>query len=421
MENIEICEAIPVKGSYDMIVAGGGVAGVAAALAGARAAKHVLLIEKTISLGGLATIGLVNLFVPMCNGRGTQIIKGMAEEFLRLSVKYGFDTIPEEWKDGEPGEGVTTRYVTKFSPAIFSMQLTELMRENGVELLFDTVVSRPVMDGNHCKGLIVENKSGRSFYGAKMVVDVTGDADILYRAGVPTVQGENYHTFYGFGATLKSCQAAVDAGDIYRMTRVYHGGTASLYGTGHPEDMARYTGTDAEDITRYVVTNHAELLGKIKKDERKSRDVYGIPAMCQFRTTRHIDGDYTLKVEDAYRHFEDSVGAICDFDRKDYLFEIPYRTMIRSGFDNLITAGRCAAAEGYAWDILRVIPPAIISGQAAGTAAALAIDTETGIDRIDISRLQESLAGADVMIHFDDALIPADREASGEFYDLGHI
>lgn len=83
-------------GEYDVIVAGGGVAGVAAAVSAARMGKKVLLTEKTISLGGLATIGLVNLFVPMCNGRGTKIIKGMAQEFFDLAVKYGFDSIPED-------------------------------------------------------------------------------------------------------------------------------------------------------------------------------------------------------------------------------------------------------------------------------------------------------------------------------------
>ena len=86
---IERTEKIPFYRNYDVIVAGGGVAGVAAALAAVREGKRVLLIEKTCILGGLATIGHINFFVPMCNGRGKQIIAGMAEELLRLSVRYG--------------------------------------------------------------------------------------------------------------------------------------------------------------------------------------------------------------------------------------------------------------------------------------------------------------------------------------------
>ena len=153
---------------YDVIVAGGGVAGVAAAVSAGRMGKSTLLIEKTIGLGGLATGGLINLFVPMCNGRGVQIIKGMAEELLQLSVKYGYDTIPEAWKNGEPGNGEKTRYISKFSAPIFTMALTAFIKEEGVDILFDTLITAPVMEGNVCKGLIVENKTFHcSCYGRK--------------------------------------------------------------------------------------------------------------------------------------------------------------------------------------------------------------------------------------------------------------
>ena len=118
-------ERIPVRGEYDLIVAGGGVAGVAAAVSAARMGKRVLLIEKSVSLGGLATIGLINMFVPMCNGRGKQIIFGRCEKWVRDSVKYGYDTIPEPWKNGEPKEPTDVRYLTWFSPYIFASQMTE--------------------------------------------------------------------------------------------------------------------------------------------------------------------------------------------------------------------------------------------------------------------------------------------------------
>lgn len=421
MNTFEITEQIPVKGEYDVIVAGGGVAGVAAALACARRSKSVLLIEKTICLGGLATSGLVNLFVPMCNGRGKQIIKGMAEEFLRLSIKHGYDTIPDEWKNGEPGEGAKTRYLTRFSVPIFIIELTRLMNDNGVKLLFDTVISKPVMENGHCKGLIVENKSGREFYGAKTVIDASGDADVLYRAGVPTVQGKNYYTFYTYGANTETCRNAYEAKDMSKLTRAYFGGPADLYGRNHPEGMKYFTGTDVEDISDYIIKNHNELLKNIENDDRKGRDILEIPTMCQFRTTRHIDGEYTVQETDTYRHFEDSVGAINDFDRKDFLFEIPYRAMIKKGFDNLITAGRCVAGNGYAWDVIRVIPPAIITGQAAGEAAVLSIESGKPIYDIDVSELQNRLEKADVMIHFDDSLIPKDISKSGERFETDHI
>lgn len=406
---------------YDVIVAGGGLAGVAAAVSAKRMGKSVLLIEKTVGLGGLATTGLVNLFVPMCNGRGVQIIKGMAEELLRLSIKYGYDTIPEPWKNGEPGQGKTNaRYITNFSAPIFTMVLTEFVKGEGVDLLFDTIITEPVMKDGVCSGLIVENKTGCQFYGAKMVIDTTGDADVLYRAGVPTVQGQNFHTYMVQVVNMDTCREALEKKNMARLYTKIFGGNVNLYGTNQPKDKPTREGTTAEDITEYFIENHKECLDRMRDSDRNERTVVTLPNMPQFRTTRHIDGEYTLKAEDAYKHFDDSIAAICDFDRRDYLYEVPYRTMIKKGFPNLITAGRCAAGEGYGWDVLRVIPPAIITGQAAGIACSMAIDDKVSITDVDITKLQTELEKQNVMIHFDDALIPK-TEASDTKADIGHI
>ena len=409
-------------GDYDIIVAGGGVAGVAAAVTAARLGKKTLLIEKTVGLGGLATTGLINLFVPMCNGRGVQIIKGMAEELLRLSIKDGYDTIPEEWRYGEPGFGKTNvRYVTRFSAPIFTMALTELVKNEGVDVLFDTVIIQPVMEGNVCRGLAVENKTGCEYYSAKMIVDTTGDADVLYRAGVPTVQGGNFHSYFTMGADVESCREAAEKRNMSKLYGYkFTGGAASLYGDGQPEGKPLRAGTTVRDVTDYIIENHIECLENLRKTDRLERTVVALPAMPQFRTTRHIDGDYTLKTEDAYRHFDDSIAAICDFDRRDYLYEVPYRTLIKTGFPNIITAGRCAAADGYAWDVLRVIPPAIITGQAAGNACAMAIDSGSAIYEIEVEQLRAKLEKQNVMTHFDDSLVP-EHEAADLHEDTGHI
>ncbi|MEE0867057.1 MAG: FAD-dependent oxidoreductase [Clostridia bacterium] len=407
---------------YDIIVAGGGVAGVAAAVSAKRMGKNVLLIEKTIGLGGLATTGLIDLFVPMCNGRGIQIIKGMAEELLRLSIKYGYDTIPEPWKNGEPGGGETTRYITRFSAPIFTLSLTELLKEEGVDILFDTIIVQPVMEDKFCKGLVVENKSGCSYYGAKMVVDTTGDADVLVGAGVPTVKGKNYHTYLTKGANIESCKNVVESGNISKLYDYkYNGGTVSLYGKEQPEGKPPRIGISAKEVNEYVIENHLECIENLKKSDRMERTIVSLPSMPQFRETRRIDGEYALKETDTYRHFEDSVGAICDFDRRDYLYEIPYRTMIRKEFPNLITAGRSAAAEGYAWDVLRVIPPAIITGQAAGIACAMALDDNKIIADVDIKKLQSELEKENVMIHFDDSLVPSEERADSSGHVEGHL
>jgi len=396
--------------SYDVIVAGGGVAGVSAALAAKRMGKSVLLIEKSIILGGLATLGLINLFVPMCNGRGRQIIKGMAEELLRESIKYGYDTIPADWLNGEPGDQAKTRYVTRFSANIFALVLTDMLTNEGVELLLDTVVTKPVMEDGHCKGLIVENKTGRGYYEGKIIVDTTGDSDILYRAGVPTYQGGNYFTYCAISTNLDLMKKAIETGDVSRAFGYSWGGNANLYGGNHPEDMPLFPGTTAENVTEYIVNNQKLLLEKIKDQNRTSREIVTLPGMAQFRTTRRLVGDYELKGEEYYTHFEDSVSALCDFELRDRLYELPYRCLVKTGFDNLITAGRTVSASGWAWDVTRVIPPAIVSGQAAGVAAAIAIDSNKPIFGIDVEKLQEILEKQNVMLHFDDSLIPEDRD-----------
>lgn len=395
---------------YDVIVAGGGVAGVAAAVSAARMGKRVLLIEKTITLGGLATIGLVNWFVPSCNGRGTNIVKGMAKEMFDLSTKYGYDNVPEEWQNGnEPGEGATTRNVTKFSVNIYIMQLTKWLKDENVDILFDTVVSQPIMEKGRCTAVIVENKTGTQCYEADIVIDATGDADVLYRAGVPTVQGKNYHTFYTRITSLEDCANAIREKDIKMIyKRMVYGGTANLFGEGQPENKPLWLGTTAQDVTNYVIENHLEVLEKIANDNRKERDISELPYMPQFRTTRRIDGEYTLTTADVYKHFEDSISAMNDFEHRHFLYEIPYRVMVKKGFDNLIAAGRITSGDGYGWDLLRVIPPAIITGQAAGVAAAIAIDDKKAVCDIDITKLQKILKGQNVMIHFDDNLV--DRE-----------
>ena len=131
--------------------------------------------------------------------------------------------------------------------------------------------------------------------------------------------------------------------------------------------------------------------------------------MPQFRTTCHIKGDYSLKVSDAYKHFDDSVCAINDFEHRDHLWEVPLRTLVRKDYPNMLTAGRSADGTGYGWDLLRVIPVAILTGQAAAHAAVLAIDDKVGAADVNIRILQNNLEKDDVMIHFPDSYIPEDR------------
>lgn len=407
--DITITKKLSMKKEYDIIVCGGGVAGVAAAVTAANHGHSVLLLEKSNILGGLATLGLINFFVPMCNGRGKQIIFGLCEKWTRMSALYGYDTIQPEWKDGEPKEPTTVKYCQRYSPYIFALQLTEEIGKCGADLLFDCIACDPVMEGNVCKGVITESKGGTEYYGCKMLIDVTGDCDVLRRGGVPVVAGENFYTYVGKMINLDTCQKAIDSHDIRLAFTGLAGGSINLYGDNQPADIPRWSGLSAEEVTDYLVRNQLHMLDKLKGDDRFSREIAMLPMMPQFRTTAHIAGDYSLKVQDVYKHFDDSICAINDFEHRDHLFEVPLRTITRKDYPNMLTAGRGASGIGYGWDLLRVIPPAIITGQAAALAASHALKEKTGVAQVDIRALQHALEKENIMVHFPDEYIPEDR------------
>ena len=400
-EYIQYTEKIPVGKPFDVLIAGGGVAGCAAALSAARQGMRVLLLEKSVTLGGLATLGLINYFEPLCDGRGRQILSSMTEEFLWLSVKYGYDTLPGVWRDKPASHTTEERYDTLFSPNLFALALMELLTGDGVQLLLDCKAMKPVMRDGYADGVIADCKEGCVFYPSKMIVDATGDADLLAAAGIPTVNGKNFFTYVAQGVSLESCARAVETGRINRALFNVHGGNATLYGKNQPEDRKLYEGLTAAEITEYIIDNQKLLLDKYRLNNRYSRDIATLPGMPQFRTTRRIDGDYTLTMDDAFKRFDDSIGVTCDFDHRDTLMEIPYRALMRTGFHNIITCGRTISASGYAWDLTRVIPPAILTGQAAGISAAVAAQSGQGIDTLDISEVQQRLDNAGVMIHDD--------------------
>ena len=414
MEKIIRTSEIPVRESCDVLVAGGGVAGVTAALCAAARGKKVVLLEKSCMLGGLATLGLINYFVPMCNGRGTQICKGMAETLLRKSAEFSWDTIPDVWQNGDPEDKSTAcpRYTCRYSANVFAVVLTDELKRAGVELLYDCIAADPVMEKGRCVGVVTESKSGKQFIRAKMVIDTTGDADLLRRSGMPTVAGKNFYTYAAKAVTLDSCRKALEAGDIGKVYTGIGGGGINLFGKNQPADKPQWSGLTVDDVSDYLIDNQSVILEKLKKSDRKTRDIVMLPGMPQFRTTGRIDGDYTMTTDDVYRHFDDSVCAVCDFEFREFLYEVPFRALTRKGFPNLITAGRSASGDGYLWGVLRVIPPAILTGQAAGEAAVLAIESDCAITDVNIAELQRRLAAGGVMIHFPDELVFDDHDTA---------
>jgi hypothetical protein len=320
-------------GEYDVIVAGGGVA----------------------ILGGLATAGHIAIYLPLCDGMGNKVIGGIAEELLLESIRYGGGNLPPEW-EGRPNRVDTQkRYKTEFNAPAFVLALDRFIGEARVDLLLDTVFCTPVMEEGHCKAVIVENKSGRQAYLCRAVVDATGDADVLTRAG----------------ALLK----------LFFM--------GDHTGGGLTEGVPKYYGTDVRQVSEFLLKCRDLALEELIKQEKDKLVFASFPSMAQFRTTRWLEGEYVLGPVDLHRRFEDSVGCVGDWRQAGPVYEIPYRTLYSEKVSNILAAGRNISADGDTREVTRVIP----------AAAALICESDSAADDVDISRLQQILVGDGMLVH----------------------
>lgn len=391
----------PILGTYDVIVVGGGIGGVSAAVSARRTgAKKVLLLEKSVQFGGLATLGLISWFEPLCDGKGRKLMYGMADELMQLSMRYGPDCLPDVWRNNPDKTTSRMRFATHYSPAMFALALDQLLKESGIDVLLDTLAVKPVMDGRICKGVVVENKTGRGYYGARVVIDATGDSDILARAGVPCEFGKNYLTYIAYQTDFEAIAKAEKRNNILFVRKWVNPGS-DLWGNGHPEDKPLLTGVTAEEITKFVLDGRSMLFDRLKNDNRSARDITVLPSMAQLRTTRRMVGEYTLTEEDEGRQFGDSIAVAGDFQKRGKWYEIPYRVLFNPKFENLLTVGRSISSSGWAWEVTRVIPVAAASGQAAGTAAAISSEQNKAVQAVDIGELQQRLMDKGVKIHLN--------------------
>lgn len=411
---------IPLLAEYDVIVVGGGVGGCAAALAAAREGMKTLILEKTVALGGQATLGHVTCYQPLDDGYGNQVIGGISEEFLKLSIKYGYDNLPGEWRKRlgiEDGRGqdeemwshynADLRCQTMFNMPAFVLALDEIMEREGVDVLFDTVVCKPVMDGNTCTALIVENKSGRGAYSAKMIVDASGDADVFFRGGAQCSVEENYITYIGYHTDFAHMQDAIDHQNMYRALPDWlFLGFRPLGGTGK---IKTYLGTTADGVNSFIKDARKLAFDYLKEHFGPDYTLLSIPGIPAFRRTRRINGFHTLTPDDYFCHFEDSIGITGDWRRIGPVIEIPYSSMIDPKLTNVLAAGRITASAGDAWELTRCIPPAAVTGEAAGIAAAMAIRGGYTVRQMPVAELQKKIQEKGGFIHMDDHVIASEK------------
>lgn len=398
--NIPACE-LEVSAKADVLVVGGGIAGVAAALAAARNGAKVTLIEREYGIGGMATLGLIAIYLPLDDGLGNQVIYGIGEELLRLSIKHGCEGIsPKVWLEEAPlEERKKHRFSAQFNPCLFALEMEKLLQDVGVEILYGTVATAVIKDGDNIAAVVIENKSGRSVIECGSCIDCSGDADIAYLADAETKLHEggnglaSWYYYYRdsnvklkmFGLADLPVSKAPASGDPYGNAKV-----ASL-------DNMRFSGVDGKELSKAVLLAHGKMYDDILAQKTTCPDYapVSISSIPLVRMSRRICGEYTLDESENRKYIEDSIGLTGDWRRPGPCFELPYRSLYSAKVPNLICAGRIISVTDSMWDVTRVIPGCAVTGEAAGTAAAIT----TNFAELNVKKLQEALFANGVKLH----------------------
>ncbi len=397
---------IPVVADVDLLVCGGGIAGFAAAVCAAQNGAKVMLLEKYPFLGGLVTAGLVITTPPLDNGLNRKIAQRLAD---RAVYARCLNSGPEV----EPFE------MHAIDPEIVKYELVHMLQEVGVDILLHTYVTSSLMEGNVIRGVIIENKGGRQAIRAKMVVDATGDADVAAFSGAPFRLVKKPMTMMfnmvsvdiprvlakigNWGNLKKVIKEAMDKGELSfdlgifmefnapgihaeklvydDELNVWSGNLLNMDGV-NPYDL-----TKAELITREHVMRMATYLKKNVPGFEKSRIEY-TATQVGVRATRQIVGEASPTTEEVRtKKFDDTV--VKPYLRKE--LRLPYGSIIPRNVENLLVAGRCISAQEEAMAALRLIPVCSATGEAAGTAAALALRKGIFPRKLDIRLLQDNL------------------------------
>lgn len=385
----------------DVLVCGGGFAGISAALAAARMGRKTVLLEREYLLGGLGTAGLITIYLPLCDGVGRQVSFGIAEELLRLSISMGWeDKYPENWLDSDDPSGRnehSKRFQVRYNAQLFAMLAEELLLKEGVEILYGTYAVSAVREEDKIHAVIVENKSGRQAICAKSYVDATGDCDIAHFAGAPTAnfkQGNILAAWYYFADETGYYLKQLGASDVPDSERASSKKQVKLLAD------RRFSGLDGEEISQFVCLSHKATMADVQKKRQDNAAVMPVTlaTIPQLRMTRKIVGEYELKEAERHTRFADSVGMVSNWKKRGPVYEVPFGTLYNKSVRNLIVAGRCTSVDETMWDVMRVIPCCAVTGQAAGTAAAMTDDFAA----LEIEKLQEELKKQGVKLHEGD-------------------
>jgi hypothetical protein len=455
METIHFETDITVKYETDILVIGGGPAGLCAALAAGRFGVKTVLLEKEGFAGGMATLGLVNPFMTCYNkSADTMIIRGLFEEIVNRLVKKGGAVHPSETGAPSAFTSWITKghaHVTPFDAEIFKVLADEMLRESGVKVLYHTVFIKTLKEGTRVTGAIIHSKKGLEGIKAKITIDCTGDGDAAVDAGAAFEMGDeknkfiqpaslffrignvdsekleadiekNKKNFYRReGINYRSFHWHVSraraAGD-WKLDRVSIGifrGVAEDEWSVNTSRIMGIDGTDNESLTIAETEGRrqtAEIFDFIKKylPGCEKAILLSTASTIGIRESRHIRGDYRITAEDLLRGRvpDDSIllasnamdihgrfgplsNEYTEIEEGEY-YGIPYRSLLPLDLENILVAGRCISASSEAAGAIRVMPVCMGTGQAAGTAAALVIkNNHSELRKLDTAILRGKL------------------------------
>lgn len=394
-----------VYGSYDVVVVGGGCAGLSAAIASSRNGAKTLIIERFPFFGGTATASLMANIVGFRNQVEPdylQTTKGIGEELILKLLEIGGavhsrNAYPSAIRTDKKGD---LSYNYAFDTEKFKFITLKMVVESGVDILFHTYFCDAIMDGDKVTGVIIENKSGRQAIFAKTVIDASGDGDVAFHAGVPFWQTKKdeaprlndclMYKIKGFPQDTKA------PGCLFEDTMVVWGPSPG------PMDC-----TNADELTRSEIDVRLKVYEDLEQKKSSRDDLNGAQiidtgTLIGVRQTRFFEGEYQLSGEDVLegRKFDDVIAMAANpvinyFGYRRFLshegYQIPYRAIVPKIVDNLLVVGRCMSSDQIAYESWRAMAHILAIGEAAGVAAAQSVKDETLIRKVNIKKVQELL------------------------------